>query len=243
MVEPIDKSKKSSASSSKKPQAGRIEEEDEGERTRSDSDPTRPTYFLSPSQSHIASCSPSELTPSADPDAIHRGGRKTDPTRPSEKPLLDSFRAQTHDPKARTEYFPPIPITLGSSNNEAEHQQALGGSSHKAQLGADGVSRKDMALTPGEQEEREQAEPEQEYSPDSMGQAFRIQWIKVGPLAFNRTRLLRNPWNADREVKVSRDGTEVEPSESCDRGGANDSRGIAAHGGMGEIHTIYRTIT
>jgi hypothetical protein len=43
--------------------------------------------------------------------------------------------------------------------------------------------------------------------------AFKIEWIRVGPLNFSRTRHLRNPWNGDREVKVSRDGTEVEPSE------------------------------
>ena len=31
-------------------------------------------------------------------------------------------------------------------------------------------------------------------------------------LPFQRTRLLRNPWNGNREVKISRDGTEIEPS-------------------------------
>lgn len=45
----------------------------------------------------------------------------------------------------------------------------------------------------------------------SMAPAFRLQWIKTQPLTFSRTRHLRNPWNGDREVKVSRDGTEVEP--------------------------------
>jgi YT521-B-like domain len=32
------------------------------------------------------------------------------------------------------------------------------------------------------------------------------------PLPFQRTRMLRNPWNGNREVKISRDGTEIEPS-------------------------------
>src|SRR5271170_2491143 len=32
------------------------------------------------------------------------------------------------------------------------------------------------------------------------------------PVQFQRTRLLRNPWNGNREVKISRDGTEIEPS-------------------------------
>ena len=46
---------------------------------------------------------------------------------------------------------------------------------------------------------------------DEDGHVFRIEWVKVGRLSFHETRLLRNPWNADREVKVSRDGTELEP--------------------------------
>lgn len=46
----------------------------------------------------------------------------------------------------------------------------------------------------------------------SWGTSFPVVWIRVQPLPFTRTRHLRNPWNADREVKVSRDGTELEPS-------------------------------
>lgn len=44
------------------------------------------------------------------------------------------------------------------------------------------------------------------------GEPFKLQWIKTERLPFYRTRHLRNPWNHDREVKVSRDGTELEPS-------------------------------
>ena len=44
------------------------------------------------------------------------------------------------------------------------------------------------------------------------GEPFRLQWIKAERLPFYRTRHLRNPWNHDREIKVSRDGTELEPS-------------------------------
>ncbi|KAF9511676.1 hypothetical protein BS47DRAFT_1486732 [Hydnum rufescens UP504] len=43
------------------------------------------------------------------------------------------------------------------------------------------------------------------------GTPFSVEWIRVQPLPFHRTRHLRNPWNTDREVKVSRDGTELEP--------------------------------
>lgn len=44
------------------------------------------------------------------------------------------------------------------------------------------------------------------------GESFRIEWIKTERLPFHRTKHLRNPWNHDREVKVSRDGTELEPT-------------------------------
>lgn len=44
------------------------------------------------------------------------------------------------------------------------------------------------------------------------GTPFRVQWIRVRGLPFHSTRMLRNPWNKDREVKVSRDGTELESS-------------------------------
>lgn len=44
------------------------------------------------------------------------------------------------------------------------------------------------------------------------GKPFKVEWIRVQRLAFYRTKNLRNPFNGNREVKVSRDGTEVEPS-------------------------------
>jgi hypothetical protein len=42
--------------------------------------------------------------------------------------------------------------------------------------------------------------------------SFRIEWIRTDSLPFFRTWHLRNPWNHGREVKVSRDGTELEPN-------------------------------
>ncbi|KAJ6786082.1 hypothetical protein PWT90_08588 [Aphanocladium album] len=44
------------------------------------------------------------------------------------------------------------------------------------------------------------------------GKPFNLQWLSVAPLPFYRTRGLRNPWNSNREVKIARDGTELEPS-------------------------------
>jgi hypothetical protein len=46
----------------------------------------------------------------------------------------------------------------------------------------------------------------------SWGKPFKIEWESTNRLPFYRTRGLRNPWNANREVKIARDGTELEPS-------------------------------
>lgn len=43
------------------------------------------------------------------------------------------------------------------------------------------------------------------------GQPFKVEWLCTDRLSFYSTRHLRNSWNQDREIKVSRDGTEVEP--------------------------------
>jgi hypothetical protein len=258
MIEPIDKEKAavqaSRSGSSKEPSQGSSsgsasqghglpkhksqpqpelikEEEDEDDRARSGSDPIRPTYFLSPSPSHLASSSPGELSPAEEAKAegvSSRGDRKTDPLRPTNKAIGSKSmlstaapRAQTMDPKAgQPSYFPPVPIAAMSPSTqlEADVQQSLGGSAKRQQADDDGVLRKDTALTHGEKKERkqergEEVEEPQDLGPDGWGQSFNIRWIKIGSLPFGRTRHLRNPWNADREVKVSRDGTEVEPSE------------------------------
>lgn len=47
---------------------------------------------------------------------------------------------------------------------------------------------------------------------DDWGESFKIEWLSTEKISFQKTRNLRNPWNHNREVKVSRDGTELEPS-------------------------------
>lgn len=48
--------------------------------------------------------------------------------------------------------------------------------------------------------------------PKSWGKPFKLEWISTARVPFYRTRGLRNPWNANREVKIARDGTELEPN-------------------------------
>ncbi|KAJ7609782.1 YT521-B-like domain-containing protein [Mycena polygramma] len=38
-----------------------------------------------------------------------------------------------------------------------------------------------------------------------------LQWLRTARLPFQRVCHIRNPWNHNREIKVSRDGTELEP--------------------------------
>ena len=54
--------------------------------------------------------------------------------------------------------------------------------------------------------------PESDVEQQSLGRPFRIEWISTEKLPFHRARGLRNPWNQNREVKIARDGTELETS-------------------------------
>lgn len=52
----------------------------------------------------------------------------------------------------------------------------------------------------------------EEEDQKSWGKPFRVEWLSTSRLPFHRIRGLRNPWNSNREVKIARDGTEIEPS-------------------------------
>ncbi|KAG9096351.1 hypothetical protein FS749_008663 [Ceratobasidium sp. UAMH 11750] len=105
----------------------------------------------------------------------------------------------------------------------------------ESHVDGDGIVHKDTALTTDELERARNLSGDQPPRPireslasveaslsvapaageektEGWGKPFKIKWIRTEKLPFHRTRHLRNPWNNDREVKVSRDGTEVEPS-------------------------------
>lgn len=56
------------------------------------------------------------------------------------------------------------------------------------------------------------AAPDAAAEPHSRGNPFHVEWQSAKKVPFYRTRGLRNPWNANREVKIARDGTEIEPA-------------------------------
>ena len=73
----------------------------------------------------------------------------------------------------------------------------------------------DVVAEEEEKFELDTQEPEGKQEPEAAregwGESFKIDWICTKRLPFYKTRHLRNPWNHDREIKVSRDGTELEP--------------------------------
>ena len=74
----------------------------------------------------------------------------------------------------------------------------------------------ELSESEGEEEVVERAEAsidgDSAVVAQSWGKPFRVEWLSATRLPFYRTRGLRNPWNANREVKIARDGTELEPS-------------------------------
>ncbi|KAK9451465.1 YT521-B-like domain-containing protein [Limtongia smithiae] len=46
----------------------------------------------------------------------------------------------------------------------------------------------------------------------SWGTPFKLQWLSTNRVQFFRTKGLKNSWNSNRDVKIARDGTELEPS-------------------------------
>jgi hypothetical protein len=74
----------------------------------------------------------------------------------------------------------------------------------------DAKSQKEGAGATGD--EGEDPSPPTAAAAQAFGKPFRIEWISTTRLPFYRTRGLRNPWNANREVKIARDGTELETS-------------------------------
>jgi len=64
----------------------------------------------------------------------------------------------------------------------------------------------------GEEETDSDKSDTADSSPPSKawGKPFKIEWLSTTRLPFYRTRGMRNPWNSNREVKIARDGTELE---------------------------------
>lgn len=127
------------------------------------------------------------------------------------RPSKESERVD-HGPGAMS-----MPLETGGRSRQKEPARERSSSPRSNPVDEDGVRRRDTLsreeaagqLPPGHVSE---PKPRGEAGEEAWGVPFKIQWIRTDKLSFLRTRHLRNPWNHDREVKVSRDGTEIEPS-------------------------------
>jgi len=221
----------SSTSSSRPPI---ILEGEEGDATE------RPPLIFTESEARLADHSPQPLTPSSARQAgggeERRGESAPASMNPGREALLsagghavaanlrlpkgEGHRGGSLDPKA----LAAVRNIGAASSLEKQHQvvlnQQLAGRGNKAaELSAeDGVWRKDTLVTPEERNARlENMEEVQipsvtDDAKAGWGRPFEVEWIKVGRLPFSKTKNIRNSFNANREVKISRDGTEIEPT-------------------------------
>jgi hypothetical protein len=70
----------------------------------------------------------------------------------------------------------------------------------------------DDAASTQQDQQQEEKETGSQRQRQEWGKSFQVDWISTNRLPFYRTRGLRNPWNENREIKIARDGTEIEPS-------------------------------
>lgn len=136
-----------------------------------------------------------------DPEAAIEFAPKAQPTTD-----LDLPKAIPTDP---TEFAPKGRIIDDSARGtifwEREREDGEDGTEQEAE-GVDGVDGADGT---------DAASSKSDGGEDGIkawGKPFKLEWLSTTRLPFYRTRGLRNPWNSNREVKIARDGTELEPS-------------------------------
>lgn len=115
-------------------------------------------------------------------------------------------------PTPATEFAPKGRIIDDSARGtifwEADTEDGDNGPTMDGELEEDGAT-KDAE---GAETEAEAEDAAALSETQSFGKPFKIEWLSTNRLPFYRTRGLRNPWNANREVKIARDGTELETS-------------------------------
>ncbi|ORX37191.1 YT521-B-like domain-domain-containing protein [Kockovaella imperatae] len=190
MIDYIDKERFAKSSGSSKASRPEAIVEESDDRRRASSDPVPSTLVLPLDTARIADTSPAELSPVAE-NVVRENKSNTDP--------IGSRAHKQLEARAKTQ-----PSYFDIPEHDTQRADQIGAQKVEAdtnEVDKDGVRRRDTISREDKPADLEE-----------LGQPFAIQWIKTGSLPFGRTKHLRNPWNADREVKVSRDGTEVEPN-------------------------------
>ncbi|KAK1977088.1 YT521-B-like domain-containing protein [Colletotrichum cereale] len=78
--------------------------------------------------------------------------------------------------------------------------------------GESGDEEEEQEVDQSDVSSRKSGNQEADGATKAWGKPFKLEWLSTARLPFYRTRGLRNPWNSNREVKIARDGTELEPS-------------------------------
>ncbi|KAF1945387.1 hypothetical protein EJ02DRAFT_53952 [Clathrospora elynae] len=129
---------------------------------------------------------------------------------PAPKPeaIIDVSDAPKSIPTPATEWAPRGRIIDDSARGtifwEAELPDTAGGEGEEEE--------EEKKIAEKDEASQQVADVDTSAVAQSWGKPFKIEWISTNRLPFYRTRGLRNPWNANREIKIARDGTELEPS-------------------------------
>jgi hypothetical protein len=115
-------------------------------------------------------------------------------------------------PKANTVEDPELPKAIPTPATEFAPKGRIIDDSARGTIFWE--AERDEADEPEEDDESgsNRSDQDADSSPPSKawGKPFKVEWISTTRLPFYRTRGLRNPWNSNREVKIARDGTELE---------------------------------
>ncbi|KAF8625983.1 hypothetical protein AX17_006707 [Amanita inopinata Kibby_2008] len=114
---------------------------------------------------------------------------------------LDTFKLDTEGP-------------LRAVKTTAQEQEETARSEDSEQEESDEGANFETQGRPSEEIGSEDVAEEKQKDEDesTWGESFKVEWLCTERLPFYRTKHIRNPWNHGREVKVSRDGTELEPN-------------------------------
>jgi len=94
--------------------------------------------------------------------------------------------------------------SLGAVQEEVQEERDV----HEAS----GIDTSNSGPSPQLQGQGEGGEQPSAVTEVSWGDSFAVEWLCTDRVPFHRVKHLRNPWNRDREIKISRDGTELEPT-------------------------------
>lgn len=173
----------------------------------------RPPTFFTPDAGHLVDVSPQGLDGSSTPmvpslPQFNHNNRSAPPkfggpptTELSYPPSLQQSLDRYHRAQAKADRFnlDPEAPNRALRNPPAGDAEIMGKEELDDPLG-------ETAL------DEYQQQAEKRPAEAQWGECFKVEWLERRKIPFHRTRHLRNPWNKSREIKISRDGTELEPS-------------------------------